>query len=209
MTDIAGTEHLVALREHLLNPREFWTPFPVPSTPVNDAYFSPWGEWKGKRTSCPWNGRVWPMTNSHVCEALARASQTLDETLQPVAAELITRFVRMLFHDGDPSRPNCFEHYNPYTGQPAIYRGVDDYQHSWVADLMVRYLAGIQPQLDGQLVVDPLPFEVASFQLSNVTVRGHSVSSSWSSAEGFVVLVDGQLKHHSSERQRVVLNLDR
>ena len=29
-------------------------------------------EWKGKRHVCPWNGRVWPMTNSHVMEALGR-----------------------------------------------------------------------------------------------------------------------------------------
>src|SRR2546429_4324554 len=29
-------------------------------------------EWKGKRHNCPWNGRVWPMTNSHIIEALAR-----------------------------------------------------------------------------------------------------------------------------------------
>ena len=207
MTDIAGSQHVVALRRHLLNPAEFWLAYPAPATSADDAYFSPWAEWKGKRHSCPWNGRVWPMTNSHACEALAHASQHLDPSLRPAAAELITRFVRLMFFDGDPARPNCFEHYNPLTGQASTYRGIDDYQHSWVADLLIRYLAGIQPGAGGSLIVDPLPFEVASFSLSNVIVRGRRLAVGWDAASaGFEVFVDGRPAHQSAEREKVVLS---
>lgn len=207
LTDIAGLQHVGALKNHLLNPGEFWLPYPVPSSSGDDPYFSPWAEWKGKRHSCPWNGRVWPMTNSHVADALARASQQLDDSLKPAAVELISRFVRLMFQDGDVSRPNCYEHYNPYNGLPSAYRGIDDYQHSWVVDLLIRYLAGVQPDPDGGLVVDPLPFEVPSFSLTNLHVRGHEVAVMWDESSGFELLLDGRRAHHSAERQRLELSL--
>ena len=207
MTDIADVEHLAALHRHLLNPEEFWLPYPVPATAANDPYFSPWAEWKGKRHSCPWNGRVWPMTNSHVCDALARASQHLDAELQPRAADLISRFVGLMFFEGDPSRPNCFEHYNPFTGQPSTYRGIDDYQHSWVVDLLIRYLAGIQPSVDGSLTIDPLPFDVASFSLGQVRVRGHQLEVNWRAGDGFRVSVDGREVHASEYRAKLTIAL--
>ncbi|HLY67490.1 MAG TPA: trehalase family glycosidase [Chloroflexota bacterium] len=208
LTDLAGPEHVGALRRHLLNPAEFWLPYPVPATAADDTYFSAWADWKGKRESCPWNGRVWPMTNSHVCDGLARASQQLDSSLQPNAVELIQRFVRMMFFDGDVERPNCFEHYNPLTGQPSVYRGIDDYQHSWVVDLLIRYLAGIQPQIDGTVEIDPLPFDVPAFSLTQVSLRGHDLAVAWDAGEGgFRVLLDNREVHQSAERQKLVLQL--
>ncbi|MHB8621529.1 MAG: MGH1-like glycoside hydrolase domain-containing protein [Chloroflexota bacterium] len=207
MTDIARVEHLAALRSHLLDPGQFWTPFPVPSTSVDDPYFSPAGLWKGKRQSCPWNGRAWPMATSHVCRALARAGQALDRSLQGSAADLIQRFVRTLFHDGDAARPNSYEHYNPFTGQPSAYRGIDDYQHAAVLDLLVRYLVGLQPEVDGTVTVDPLPFDLPSFALDNVLVRSHALSISWHTARGFRVLADGREIHHSAARQPVTFRL--
>jgi hypothetical protein len=207
LCDIAGPEHLAALTEHLLNPEEFWTNYPVPASSVDDPYFNPDAEWKGKRMSCPWNGRVWPMANSHVSEALARASLTLDTNLQPQAAELIHRFVKMMFFDGDPERPNCFEHYNPHTGTPCMYRGIDDYQHSWVIDLIVKYLAGLQPNGSSTLVLEPLPFDVASFDLLGVHYQGHSVDICWDKKEGYVVTVDGVERARQSGRGRVEIPL--
>ncbi len=207
MTDVAGPEHLGAIRQHLLNPAEFWLPYPAPATSADDPYFSPWAEWKGKRHNCPWNGRVWPMTNSHLCDALARAGQCLDPELRPWAAELIARFVRLMFAGGDPARPNCFEHYNPFTGQPSTYRGIDDYQHSWVVDLLVRYLGGIQPGVDGTVAIDPLPFDAPSFSLSGVRVRGHELAVSWAANAGFRVSVDGREVHAGPERTRLTISL--
>lgn len=174
-TDIAGSEHLAGLRAHLLNPAEFWTPFPVPSASVDDPTFSAAGEWRGVRRACPWNGRTWPMAHSHVVEALARASE-LDPGLEPLAAELLSRFVRMLCFDGDPARPNAFEHYNPFTGHPSVYRGIDDYQHSWVNDLIIRFVAGLRVRDDGSLDFHPLPMGVERLDLERVRYRGRELS---------------------------------
>ncbi len=172
-TDIAEERHLVSIRRHLLDPDVFWTPFPVPASPLTDPEFSAAPAWRGKRTNCPWNGRTWPMTNSHVVEALARASG-LDPSLRESTAHLISRFVAMMAFDGDPKRPNSFEHYNPLTGTPSAYRGIDDYMHSWVNDLLVKYVVGLRPDAEGALV-DPFPFGLERVALSGVHLRGHIV----------------------------------
>jgi hypothetical protein len=200
-TDLVGPEHLPSIRRHLLDPEKFWTAFPVPASPKDDPHFSATPTWRGKRTNCPWNGRTWPMTNSHVAEALAGAS-ALDPTLRPVAAEFIRRFVRMMCDGGDPRRPTAFEHYNPDTGVPSRYRGFDDYMHSWIVDLIVKYVAGVQPLADG-VRIDPFPFDTP-FSLRGVHVRGRAIDVSWDGAS-FEVRVDGGVVHRGTEPERVDL----
>ena len=191
LTDLAGREHLRALTKHLLNPDEFWLPAGIPSTSKDDPLFSAEAEWKGKRHSCPWNGRQWPMTSSHVCEALARVACGWEAGLRPQAVEAIQRFIRSMFWDGDPARPNCFEHYHPETGVPSAYRGIDDYQHSWVVDLIIRYVAGLRPTAQGEVVVDPLPFGLERLILEDAPVAGHRVGVRYCMG-ALVVDVDGE-----------------
>ncbi len=196
-TDIVSEAHLAGLKRHLLNPKEFWTNFPVPSSSADDEFFSAAPEWKGKRMNCPWNGRVWPMTNSHIAEALAQSAIRFnDRKLRKIAAEFISRYVMMMFFDGDPARPNCFEHYNPFTGQPSTYRGIDDYQHSWVNDLIIKYVCGIRPEA-GKMVIDPLPFGLKHFVLEDVLVRGKRIRVELKRGQ-FTVWVDGSKKASST-----------
>lgn len=171
-TDIVDKSHLNGLKRHLLNRSEFWTPFPVPSSSADDEFFSPDPAWKGKRMNCPWNGRVWPMANSHIAEALAAtAINCKDALLRRKTAEFITKFVQMMFFDGNPQRPNCFEHYNPYSGKPSVYRGIDDYQHSWVNDLIIKYVCGIRPE-EFSVIIDPFPFNIDRVSIDDVLIRG-------------------------------------
>ncbi len=175
LTDLVSEEHLDGLIKHLFDPREFWTPYPIPSSSQDDEYFSAIPEWKGKRMNCPWNGRVWPMTNSHMAEAVAHtAVRFSNQDLRTRAVELISKYVNMMFTDKDPQRPNSFEHYNPMDGTPSIYRGIDDYQHSWVVDLIIKYVAGVRPEYD-RIVIDPFPFHFSSVILENAHIRGHSL----------------------------------
>jgi hypothetical protein len=128
------------------------------------------------------------MTNSHAVEALARAAVTYAPHLRAAAAELTRRFVRMMFHGGELGRPNSYEHYNPVTGRASVYRGIDDYQHSWVADLIVQYVMGVRPH-DGGITIDPLPFALERAELTGVLVRGASVNV-WIDGDQFVVTAD-------------------
>ena len=172
MTDIVDESHLPGLKKHLLNPEEFWTPWPVPSTSADDPLFNPEAEWKGKRHNCPWNGRVWPMTNSHIAEVLARTALRFnDKELEQAAVEFIQKFIRMMFFDQDVNRPNCFEHYNPFTAKASVYRGIDDYQHSWVVDLIIKYAAGVQVDPSGEVTLHPLNFGFKHFILKNLLIQ--------------------------------------
>ena len=208
MTDIVTADHLASIERHLLNPDEYWTRFPVPSSSQTDPYFSAEPEWKGKRMICPWNGRTWPMVNSHIVEALARASEELDPSLASRAVELMSRFIRMMFWDGDLARPNCFEHYNPLNGMPCAYRGIDDYQHSWVVDLIIKYVAGLRPGDDDSLLsLRPLPFGLDRFLLENVRYRGRTLRIEWNGEEGFSLHIDGDLAAFSKSLEPLEVKL--
>ncbi len=175
MTDIAGPEHLAGLQMNLFDPASFWTPWPVPSTAVSDPTFDADAAWKGVRQHCTWNGRVWPMTNSHVMEALGRVATTAHPALRARTADFLARCLRLLFFDRDPARPNCFEHYSPDTGWPCVYRGIDDYMHSWVNDLVIRFVAGVRPAGAG-FVLDPLPLAIERLELTNLPFRGQRLN---------------------------------
>ncbi|HCV42405.1 MAG TPA: hypothetical protein DGH68_02905, partial [Bacteroidetes bacterium] len=190
LTDIVSELHLPGLKRHLFNPKEFWTKYPVPSSSADDKFFSAEPDWKGKRMNCPWNGRVWPMTNSHIAEALAHSAiRFSDGQLKKKAAEFITKFIQLMFFDGGPTKPNCFEHYNPLTGQPSIYRGIDDYQHSWVADLIIKYVCGVRPNENGT-TIDPFPFGLKHALIEEVIAKGRRIKVEIS-GKRFSVWVDG------------------
>lgn len=141
-----ATQNEAAVHRHLLNENEFWTPYPVATAPRNDPTYSPSAIWRGTKRNCPWNGRVWPMVNSHMVEVLAASP---NPEVRKAGGELLVRWVRMMCFSDDPTRPNCFEHYNPETGAPSTYRGVDDYMHSWLVDLILRHVCGVDPFAPG------------------------------------------------------------
>lgn len=212
LTDLVTEQQVDAMLTHLNDPNEFATRWPLPSSSADDVHFNADAEWKGRRHVCPWNGRVWPMTNSHVIDGLIRQwhRRAPSEGAAPVspraragvlAGHLLDRFVKLMFHNGELARPNCFEHYNPFTGRACEYRGIDDYQHSWVNDLIIRGLCGIEPvaqdgwsagacvsnQTPGVLV-DPLPMAVERFEIRDVPVRGRLVGIRRDGGRFFVTL---------------------
>lgn len=191
-TDIVDESHLPGLKRHLLNAGEFWTSYPIPSSSVDDEFFSATPDWKGKRMNCPWNGRVWPMTNSHIAEALATcAIRFNDSLLRKKTVEFISKYIQMMFFNGDPNRPNCFEHYNPLNGQPSMYRGIDDYQHSWVNDLIIQYVCGIRPE-EFSVTVDPFPFGLKWLKSERVLIRGRELKVELKGTK-FSVWLDGKM----------------
>ena len=88
----------------------------------------------------------------------------------------------MMFHDGELHRVNSHEHYNPFTGHASVYRGADDVQHTWLIDLIVRHVVGIDADALG-VTIDPLPFGLEHAEITGVRVRGRTVD----------VLVEGEV----------------
>jgi hypothetical protein len=190
LTDLTDASHVGGLARHLFNPAEFWTPFPVPSSSVDDPRFDPDAEWKGKRHNCPWNGRVWPMTNSHVTEALARVVRVHEPEWAPRLSRLLRRSLQMM-SSGSATLPNAFEHYHPYNGRPSRYRGIDDYQHSWINDLLVSHVLGVLPHGFTGLTVHPLRLGITDTRVRGLRVGGHDIDVAVS-GRGFRVHVDGR-----------------
>jgi len=198
LTDLVDGSRLGAMMDHLEDPATFGTRYPVPSSSVDDPRFSAEGIWRGKRRNCPWNGRVWPMTTSHVIEGLLRCRGRGNGRAGALAAHMLMRFVRMMFTGGDPARPNCYEHYNPHTGRACTFRGIDDYQHSWVLDLLARGIAGLDIDHE-RAQVWPLPHGLRDVAMGPVRTRGHSVSVELS-GDRAALTVDG--RRHEGPRDR-------
>ncbi|MCI0514404.1 hypothetical protein L0128_14400 [candidate division KSB1 bacterium] len=213
MTDLVSAEHLPMLTGHLFNPAEFWTPFPVPSTSLDDAHCNVNGEWQNMRRARPSNGRCWMLINSHLGEALAHTAQHLAPDCKAKAVEFINNFVKMLFKHGNVKYPTAYEYYNPINGKPPYFRGSDDHINSWMIDLIIKYVAGLQPQDDGVIVIDPLPFELEFFRLENVRVKGHDLKiiyyqgNSGPAEQGLSVYVDGELKARSEMLARLTIEV--
>jgi hypothetical protein len=171
-TDLVGAPHLASLVTNMFDPRQFWKPFPVSSASGKDPLYDPDGASQGRRVERPCNGRVWPIANSHVAEAIARVAIHHLPALRAHLAEFVTKYVRMMFWEGDASRPNSFEHYHPVSGRPSAYRGLDDHLQSWVNDLIVQYVVGLRAEGEGRCVVDPMPFGLDGFEAKGLPMQG-------------------------------------
>lgn len=222
LTDLLSESHVARMLGRLTDPAHFATPWPVPSSSVSDPLFNADAEWKGKRHNCPWNGRVWPMTNSHIIDGLIRqwrlrpptpASAAAPDSPRhragALAADMLVKFARMMYHDGDLARPNCYEHYNPLTGHACEYRGIDDYQHSWIIDLIIRGVMGVDVGHDGRtsrVVIDPLPLPGMAAEIDNIRIAGHTLDIR-RDADGAFEARDRGRAHRSTIGQPLTIDL--
>lgn len=172
-------EHLALVREHLLNENEFWLPHPISALSKSDPEFDPVKRY--------WAGPSWPAANSHVVEGFASTAKRLDRSLLPQAAELFKRAARNHLQP----RADFYERYDPFTGKPlSRFR---DYMHSWWIDTIIRHVAGLTPQDDGSVMIDPLPMGLNFYALRGAPHRGHRVDVLFNDKEagrGLTVRVD-------------------
>jgi glycogen debranching enzyme len=100
---LPGLDKAIAKRlvdEHLLNEKEFWLPYPVPSVAATEVSFDP--TWQTKTT---WRGPTWVNVNWYLYWGLR--THGFDE----VASELARRTVAM------QARGGIREFYDPYTAE--------------------------------------------------------------------------------------------
>ena len=109
------------VRDHLLNPREFWCEFPLPSTSLDHPEFDPRNMFRGP---------TWVNINWMVIEGLTR-SGFADE-----AARLTQKTLAMIgphYRNGRRTRsPRLWEWYHPRTGEP-----LGNSQYGWTAAIAV------------------------------------------------------------------------
>ena len=118
------------LKEHLLEPAEFWTRYPVPSVALDEPSFDP-----SFRSQAVWRGPSWVNVNWYLYWGLLRHDY-LD-----IASELANRTCEMVLRGGQR------EFFNPLTGEGL---GANDF--SWtslVLDLL--WSEGLLPNADASL----------------------------------------------------------
>ncbi len=190
LTDVPTKDQLPLIRQHLLNESEFWLPHPIPALSRSDPEFDPVKRY--------WAGPSWPAATCHVVEGFADTAKRLDRSLLPQAAELLRRAVNNHF----TPRADFYERYDPFTGKPlSTFR---DYMHSWWIDLLIRHAAGLMPQDDGTIVIDPLLLGLEHFSLRSAPHRGHRVDVLFNDAKegpGVCVRIDGKAVYRNTEFQ--------
>ncbi|HWE61150.1 MAG TPA: trehalase family glycosidase [Chloroflexota bacterium] len=89
------------VREHLLNPAEFWGEWVLPAISRDDP---------GARDNVYWRGRIWPPLNFLVCQGLRRYGFDRE------AHDLALAGVRLFMTEWDNYR-HCHENFNAETGE--------------------------------------------------------------------------------------------
>jgi glycogen debranching enzyme len=107
--------------EHLLNPREFWTEYPVPSVAKDEPYYQP-ADTKWHQGKLLFRGPTWVNLNWLIIRGLRRQNR------HDLADELASKTVAMV------NRQGFREYYNPETGEG--YRRKDFGWSSLVIDLL-------------------------------------------------------------------------
>ena len=133
------------VREHLLNPEEFWTPFPLPSVAVNDPAFrnAPENNWSGQPEGLTWQRAI-----------LALERYGYDR--------IVTALGRKLIDAVDRNGCRFTQQFDPFTGEASLVHAVthqpvtpgsgepvqDSYGPTMLACLeYIAHIWGIRPHL--------------------------------------------------------------
>jgi len=156
---------------------------------------------------CQWNGPVWPFQTTQVLTGLAnRLHDGPDGAIgRGDYLRLLRQYARM-HYQGD--KLDLEEDYDPATGKPIVgLPRSHHYFHSGFDDLVISGLAGIIPQADDSVVVDPLlpakdraKHRLRWFAVQDVPYHGRSLSvvydedgRHYRGGAGLRVYVDGAL----------------
>lgn len=144
-------------------------------------------------------------TRSHrrICED-GRILPWIDENMHPYTGDWISR-----------TRLKTWENGTWSDSKGGRERG-KDYNHSTYCDLLISGLMGIRPQSESTLVVHPLiPSHAWDwFCLDGVSYQGHVLTilydrtgTHYQQGKGFIIFVDGKMKWHSKDIQKVQIDL--
>ncbi|MCS6777925.1 MAG: DUF2141 domain-containing protein [Chloroherpetonaceae bacterium] len=206
--------------EIALDPKFFWTPWPVASTSRDCPAYAQNGWPVGPGGSgCMWNGPTWPHANSLVLTAMIHTLRHYAPcalTRQKLY-ELFLSYTRAQFRDQDPTYPWTGEYYNGDTGQWKTDQR--DYNHSTWIDPLITGLIGLVPRPDSVLEVDPLLPEGTwdYYVLDGQHYRGHTVTIAYDAQggriapgfRGYAVFLDGKEVFRASRPVRMRYDIEK
>lgn len=152
--------------------------------------------------TCEWDGAIWPFASSQTLTAMANYINNYPDPIvtDSVFFRQMELYTESQHHRG---RPYIGEYLDETNG--AWLMGDRErsryYNHSTFNDLMITGIAGLRPQADGSIVVNPLIPEGKwdYFCLDNVNYHGQTITIIWDKdgqryhqGKGLMLLVDGK-----------------
>ena len=133
------------VRSHLLNPAEFWTPFPLPSVAVSDPAFrnAPENNWSGQPEGLTWQRAIHALENYGYYPLVSRLGRRLVRAIAEGGCRFTQQFDPFT---GKPSLVGMASHapIPPGSGEPPQ----DDYGPTLLATLeYIAHIWGIHPHL--------------------------------------------------------------
>jgi len=222
--NIPGKQYAVAWK-FLTDTAGFKAPFGPTTAERADPGFKI--SYKSEPYICQWNGPSWPYATSITLKAMGNLLRNEDQSF-------VTRndFVEVLKTYSKSHRlinekgKQVFwidEDLNPFTGEwlsreiSTAKRGFHygkDYNHSEFCDIIISDLVGIRPSMNNEVVINPLIPQTywKWFCLDRVYYHNHILSVVWDKdgtkyklGKGFLIFVDGRLRHSSKTIQKVVI----
>lgn len=211
--EMTEKEHVSAL-EYLLSPQYFALGSGFASTAADCPVFSSNGGWRGDYFKgphgCMWNGPSWPYATGIALDALAKQSKKHGHSYDAAFEKHLQEYTRQHFPDGSDA-PCLVEFYDSKTGEPLSEE--PDYNHSFYADLIIRHLAGIEPEEEG-ISFHPLRTERKWFSLLGLRLRGHCIDLYYQQKAGerypelpagYTVYMDGNLRFQGNAAEEITL----
>jgi glycogen debranching enzyme len=142
------------LREHLLDPKKFWSTYPLPTLSIDDEHFMV-NNW--------WRGCTWPVINWQVNEGLFQYDPD-------IALQLLMKTVDMMICGGSPT---CSEYYNPFDGRAG--GAMDQGWGAMPVDLLLHHVFGLNPRPDHLELTPCFPADWNEASVRNIFTVGTSV----------------------------------
>ena len=204
---VDGSPYTAAWRA-MLDPEQFWTPWPVASASKQCPAYSQDVMFNEKEVGgCMWNGPTWPHANSIVLSAMAATLREYPHSPLRIAYlfGLFRSYTAVQFYKQDVRYPWTGEYYNGETGEWRTEQR--DYNHSTYIDILIADIAGLRPRGDDVIELHPLiDPAMGPFIIDGIRYHDHDVTIAWAPAttpattpdglRGFRVYVDGALRHH-------------
>lgn len=121
LSGLKGPKLKALVEDHLLNPEEFWTSYPVPSVAANEPYYEP-NDTPIHKMKLIWRGPTWINTNWFIVKGLRRHGYFKE------AQHIVDQMQQMIKAHG------FREYYNPETGTG--YRREDFGWSTLIVDLL-------------------------------------------------------------------------
>ena len=188
---LTGEKHLPAFR-YLTDPCFFALGSAFASCAADCPAFSSDGGWFGDYFKgphgCMWNGPSWPYATALALDALARQSKEHGHRFDADFDRFLGQYTLQHFGEGTDVFPCLVEFYDSRTGRPLSEEA--DYCHSFYIDLIVRHVAGVEPEENG-IRFAPVRTHLKWFRMRGLDIRGHRVDAEC--REGlYTYTVDGE-----------------